>query len=435
VGWIEQQAEPPPVSKRTLAAVVVGQSRRYSRAVQRRVLIGTAVVGTILLYLGVVSVLYGTQQATTPILEVKPFSTATIVGIYTALGAIVVALQFGARTVLDTPSQDVQALARNLVQRSFLEGLAWAALLTSITMGLLTAYWHADFPLHFDVGRILGALTASAFLAFTAAETQLLMATPLSEELRAIAAERRIALLRRTLAYRLPVEHRPGALLPQRVALFVAVPALSLATSVLVLPTTSFPVLIGRALIVFGATLTAYILVRGVWQAVVDRNTSTIAAIVVIGFLMGLSVLTSIGEGVLATKGDAVTVGDFGRGVLGLWVTAILFPLTGMCLGAIHGRGRSGVIVHDVRAAAQRRLTKLERPIERQPAVPLGRLVPWAWASVVVFPFGIVLGLIAAADASMRGHRGASSARAAAWSCGALAVIGGIAVAVVGCQA
>ncbi len=242
MGWVERAQAPAPapaIQKRSLAAVVAGQSRRYGRSVQRRVLLAVGVVGAMLVYLGVVSLLYRTQQPNAPMLEVRPFSAATIVGIYTGLGATVVALQFGARSVLESATADVQANARNLVQRSFLETLAWVALLTSVTIGLLTAYWYADFPAHLDVGRIAGALTASAFLAFTAAETQLLMATPLSEELRARAVEQRTLLLKRALRDRLPEPVSAWRLLPQRLVVFVVVPAASIGMSELILPTTS----------------------------------------------------------------------------------------------------------------------------------------------------------------------------------------------------
>lgn len=423
MGWVEREPEAEPVVKRrTLAAVVAGQSRRYGKDVQRRVLLAVGVVGAMLVYLGMMSLLYRTQQPNAATLEVRPFSAATIVGIYTGLGATVVALQFGARTVLESSTADVRANARNLVQRSFLETLAWVALLTAVTIGLLTAYWYADFPAHVDVGRIAGALTASAFLAFTAAETQLLMATPLSEELRALALERRRILLERTLRDRLPKPVSAWRLLPQRLAVFVVAPTASIGISMLILPATSSLVFLGRVLIVAGATATAYVMVRGIRQAVSDRNTSTLSAIVFVGFLVGLSLLTSIGEAVLADHGAQTTMGDLARGLLGLWVAAIVLPLTAMTAAAARGKGATGFIVHDVRSALQRRLDRLQEPARSEARPPLGRLVGWAWVAVPVFPFGVLVSVIAAHDAAVHGHRGQRAAKAAAWLCAASAV-------------
>lgn len=434
MGWVERASAPvATIEKRTLAAVVAGQSRRYGKNVQRRVALALAVVAAMLLYLGVVSLLYRTQQLGAAILEVRPFSAATIVGIYTGLGATVVALQFGARSVLDSASADVQANARNLVQRSFLEVLAWVALLTSVTIGLLTAYWYADFPAHVDIGRIAGALTASAFLAFTAAETQLLMATPLSDELRARVMRQRIMLLKRTLRDRLPEPVSARRLLPQRLAVFVVAPAVSIGFSTLVLPTTSGWMLVGRVLIVAGATGTAYMMVRGIRHAVSDRKTSTLFAIIIVGFVVGLSLLTSIGQAVLSDHGARTSMGDLARGLLGLWVAAILLPLTTMTLAAAHGKRVVGFIVHDVRAATQRRLDRLMTATSAETKPPLGRFVWWAWAGALVFPFGVLLGLIAARDAVVHGHRGRRAATAAAWVCTALAVAGVAAVVFVAC--
>ncbi len=435
MGWVEREPGPAAaVARRTLAAVVAGQSRRYGKAVQRRVFLAVAVVGAMLIYLGVMALLYRTQQPNADVLEVRPFSAATIVGIYTGLGATVVALQFGARSVLESATTDVVADARNLVQRSFLETLAWVALLTSVAIGLLTAFWYADFPAHVDVGRIAGALTASAFLAFTAAETQLLMATPLNEELRALALQRRQMFLARTLRDRLPEPVSAWRLLPQRLIVFFAVPAASIGVSTLVLPPSSFWVFLGRVLIVAGATATAYVMVRGLRQAVSDRNTSTLSAIVSIGFLVGLALLTSIGEAVLSDHGSQTTMGDLARGVLALWVAAILLPLAAMTAAAARGKRVTGFIVHDVRTATQRRLDRLQAPTSVEVKPPLGRLVWWAWVGVPVFPFGILLGVLAAHDAVVHGHRGRRAAQAAAWTCAVLAVAGVAAVAVFATQ-
>lgn len=420
--------------KTTLAAAVMAESRRYSRAVRKRVLTATGVVAGGMAYLGIIAVLYRSQQSSTMILEIRPFSGATIVGIYTGLGATVVALQFGARTVLGQSTSDVRATARNLVQRSFVEALAWVALLTSITIGLLTAYWYADAPAHLEIGRTFGALLASGFLAFTAAETQLLMASPLTEELLVLSQQRRIRLLSRTLRDRLPAEVPARTLWLQRGLLFVVTPAVSLALSELVLPTTSVWVLVGRALIILGATVSAYALVRSIWQAVVERNGSTASAIVIFSALLGVAILTSVGESELSSYGGRLTAGELGRGFLGLWVIAVLLPMTSMCLAALRGRHHAGVIVHDVRAATQRRLSKLRAPSAGTEKPPLGRMVPWAMGAAVVFPFGIILGRLAAKDAKLHGHRGARRATIAAWACAVLTAVGIGVIIAIACQ-
>ncbi len=184
-------------------------------------------------------------------------------------------------------------------------------------------------------------------------------------------------------------------------------------------------------LIVAGATGTAYLMVRGIRQAVSDRNTSTLSAIIILGFLVGLSLLTSIGEAVLNDHGAHTTIGDMARGLLGLWVAAILLPLAAMTSAAAHSKYVTGFIVHDVRAATQKRLDRLLAPTTTEQKRPLGRLVGWAWAGALVFPFGVLLGLIAAHDAAVHGHRGQRAAKAAAWVCAALAAAGVTAVGVV----
>lgn len=402
-----------------VASRVIRESRHYSHAVQSLVVRATLVTIGLLLYLWVASVLFGTQAKTAsePTFEVHPLSGATIVGVYAGLGGVVVALQFGARSVIASDAADLRSTARNVVQRNFLRALATAALFASILLGCVSAIWYSRLP-HFDVSRVGGTVLASTFLAFVAAETHLLLENPVGEEVRALLQKRRQGQLRHTVQTAFPPALRPATVWLQRVLAFVVVPVLCTLGSNMALPARDNATLFGRLGIIALLTFTAWLMVLLFVQALFDRQASVLIGTVTAGSLLAGELIIAVLQAQVAYHGSDTTFSDLARGLLGMWVCVAVIPFAAMALAARRFKRGTGFIVEDVRHLLARRLQRIGRATERQRSKPpLGRLVIWSWLTVPFFPFGVLLGRRAARDAITFGHRGARAATAAAWTC------------------
>ena len=414
----------------TMASMAIRKSRIYGRAVHVRVIVATVVVLAVLGYLWLAVTLAGTQSAdadSAPKFEVHPLSGATLVAVYAGLGGVSIALQFGARSVVDASTGDARGTARALAQRAFLSTLAWMALLSSVLLGILSVFWYSGFP-HIDAARTAGPLLTSAFLAYVAAETHVLLESPLDKTIREIVQLRRRRQLKHIVATHLPapLSRRRDWIL--RVAAFIGVPLLCTAASHSVLPAGDQFVLAGRLGIIALATVTAYAIVLSVTQALVDRQPGTLVSFIGFSALVGFVLLLTVLQTMLQMHGELTTRGDVARGVLGMWVFVVVVPLAVMCAAT----SSRGFILGDTRALLQRRIRALERAtVNHQARRPLGRLVVWAWLTAPVFPFGILVGLRAARDARAFQHRGAASAMAAAWTCGGIAGVGVVAAAII----
>lgn len=410
---------PAPDAGRIVASQVIRESRLYSRAVQSLVLRATLVTVGLLLYLWLASVLFGTQARTDsgPTFEVHPLSGATIVGVYAGLGGVVVALQFGARSVIASEAADLRSTARNVVQRNFLRALATGALFASVLLGCVSAIWFSRLP-HFDVSRVGGTILASTFLAFVAAETHLLLENPVGEQVRALLLKRRQQQLRHTVRSAFPPALRPAAVWVQRLLAFVVVPVLCALGSNVVLPARDNATLFGRLGIIALISLTAWLMILLFVQALFDRQPGVLVATITVGCLLAGELIVAVLQAQLHHHGSTTTFGDLARGLLGMWVCVAVVPFAVMALAARRFKQGAGFIVEDARHLLTRRLGRIERASERQRTKkPLGRLVVWSWLAVPFFPFGVLLGRRAARDARAFGHRGARAANAAAWTC------------------
>jgi len=440
MAWWSRNTDPvrdvrTPNAAGIVASQVVRESRIYSRAVQSLVLRATLVTIGLLLYLWLASVLFGTQAKTSsgPTFEVHPLSGATIVGVYAGLGGVIVALQFGARSVIASEVADLRSTARSVVQRDFLRALATGALLASVLLGCVSAVWYSRLP-HFDVSRVGGTVLASTFLAFVAAETHLLLENPVGEEVRALLQERRQKQLRHIVQTAFPPTPRPAAVWVQRVIAFVVVPVLCTVGSDVALPARDVVMLIGRFGIIALITLTAWLMILLFVQALFDRQPGVLMAIITVGCLLAVELIIAVLQAQIHYHGSETTFGDLARGLLGMWVCVAVIPFAGMALAARRFKQGVGFIQEDTRRLLTRRLERIERASERQqPKPPLGRLVVWSWLAAPFFPFGVLLGRRAARDANAFGHRGAGAANAAAWTCLSLAAGSILALVVAAC--
>jgi len=415
-----------PGTRPAVASQVIRESRRYSRGVQSLVFRAALITIGLLAYLWLASVLFGTQSAdeSKKIFEVRRLSGATIVGVYAGLGGVVVALQFGARSVLAAESADVHATARSIVQRNFLRALTIGALFASIALGCMCAIWYARFP-NFDATRVGGALLASLFLAFVAAETHLLLENPVGDQVRALLQRRRRGQLRHVVDNAFPPRRSRSAAWTERVFAFVIFPVLCTVTSDVVLPARNAMMLAGRFGIITLVSITAWVMILFFITALFDRQPGVLFATVAIGCLVAGELIIAVLQAQLGYHGKDLTVGDLGRGLLGMWICVAVVPLTVMTVATWRSEERAGFIVEDARSVLTRRLTRLNRQAQQRPSrAPLGRLVLWSWATVPFFPFGVLLGRRAAREARTFGHRGARSADVAAVTCAALAAAG-----------
>ncbi len=428
MGWVtrEQPVQDPATTRRAVASTVMRESRRYAKALQQRLLLGVAVTGGVLAYCMVASALIRTQGASTT-MEVRPLSSATLVGVYAGLGAVVLGLQFASRTGLDLDGTDRRATARLVVQRSFLGALAWTALLASIGVGVVAIVWYSGFP-RIDLARTAGPALASVFLAYSAADTLLAMDNPLNSDIRNLSLERQIKILRRTIDRSFPPTPPATQLLLQRLTTVLVVPMVCLALSLLVLPTEEASVILGRAGLMILSAVTAYGALFGLTHAMITRNTFSLFSSIIVAALVGLAFLVAIAETELQKFGAELTLQELSRGLIGMWLLLIVVPFAAVSVTAMRHRNAAGVILIDVQRALQRRLRRLETAATRTSKPPIGRLVGWAWVAVLVFPFGIVIGRAAAADAELHGHRGVKWAHAASWTCALLVVAAAAAV-------
>lgn len=411
------------VKPSTVASIAIRESRIFVRAVHMRVGIAIILVFAMLGYLWIAFTLLGTQNSdpqSAPRFELKPLSGATLVAAYAGLGGVSIALQFGARSVLGASTLDPRSTARALAQRAFLSTLAWAALLSSILLGILSVFWFSGFP-NVDAARTAGPLVASTFLAYVAAETHALLESPFDKTIREVLLLRRRRRLKHIVETRLPAPLTKRRAWTMRLGAFVLVPILCTAASHVTLPPRDSTVLAGRVGIIVFATFTAYALVLTVTQALIDREPVTLVSVIGISFLVGLVLLVTALQTLGEDNGEASTWGDIARGMLGTWIFVVIAPLAIMCAAA----GPRGFILGDVRMLLQRRIRQLQRATSNtQTRRPLGRLVVWAWVAAPIFPFGILIGRYAARDARVFQHRGARSAMAAAWTCAAMATAG-----------
>lgn len=432
-GPVEQGRTPD--ARPAVASQVIRESRRYSRGVQSLVLRATLLTAGLLAYLWLASVLFGTQSAeeSTKIFEVHRLSGASIVGIYAGLGGIVVALQFGARSVLAAESADVRATARSIVQRNFLRALTIGALFASIALGCMCAIWYARFP-NFDATRVGGTMLASLFLAFVAAETHLLLENPVGDQVRALLQRRRRGQLRHVVDNAFPTRRNLSAAWAERMLAFVVVPVLCTFASDVALPTRNTVTLLGRLGIIMLVSITAWVIVLFFVTALLDRQPGVLFFTVAIGCLLAGELVIAVLQAQLAYHGKDLTVGDLGRGLLGMWICVAVVPVAVMTIATWRSKERAGFIVEDARRLLTRRLVRLERQSQRRRSrVQLGRLVLWSWAAVPFFPFGVLLGRRAAREARAFGHRGARAADAAAVTCAALTALGTGVIVVAAC--
>ncbi|UXN26568.1 hypothetical protein N8D74_06720 [Curtobacterium flaccumfaciens] len=421
---IDAIEEPSPGE--LIASQVVRESRLYGRAVQSLVLRATLVTVGLLLYLWLAAALFGTQNPTEnePMFEVHPLSGATIVGVYAGLGGVIVALQFGARSVIAAEGSDLRTTARSVVQRNFLRALATGALFAAVLLGCLATIWYARLP-HLDVTRVVGALLTSTFLAFIAAETHVLLQYPVAGAVRELLQHRRQQLLRHVVRTGFPPPSRRRTVWTQRFAAFVVAPVMCTALSDVFLPAHDTIQLVGRFSIIVLVTATAWLMVLLFMQALFDRQPGLLIGLVLFGILLAGELLIVVLQAQLQLHGAATTTTttDLARGLLGMWVCVAALPFAVMGLAARRSDRRGGFIINDVRLVLQRRLDRLERAPGQQHRARLGRLVLWSWVAVPFFPFGVLLGRRAAREAAAFGHRGVMGAKAAAWTCGLIAAV------------
>jgi hypothetical protein len=420
---------PAQLSENRVPAAIIRETRRYGRAVHRRVLVGAGGVLVLAIYLWLLQALFATQHPPAGAVDVvvQPLSATTLVAVYAGLGAVALALQFGARTIVAGSNGNVDAMARTVVQRAFVDVLAWLTLLASFSVGAVTVIWFSAFP-HVDAARTFGPLAASTFLAYIAAETSAAMENPFATTVRQELSSRRRRLLRHTVETQLPARAPQFRQWLLRLLVVLMLPVACTAAGQWILPAQSAAALLGRFGLGVLAAATVYALTVLMLQALLDRQTGLAVSVTFFAFLAGLEGVFTV----LRTPAVAphASEGEVARTFIVLWVLTVMVPFAVVSVSASQ---RSGMVIEEVRWILSRRLQRLtavsEKPSERRP--PLGRFVVWAWVFFLVFPLGIVLARRAVIDASAFGYRGVGAAKAAGWACGAVAAAFVIAASVV----
>lgn len=383
----------------------------YMAEIVRQMMRGLVVVATLgLILTAIVAIRAASENSEHSIrLTLQPIDSSITAGTYGILGAFVIALQFGARSM--TAAQK----AAQPGATTFLHLLSLAILSSSLALGFAVIGGQMANLAVFDLYRTLGPLALSLLIALPAAEASMLTDQRSDAYLQRVNHNR---LLEKTREH---LQRIPGfslgtrGLVVQAATAALIIPATLGSLSLLVLPAKT-P---GSVSFRFGCALlfaiVAYVLLRSFILALITRDYSTLIFLPLMSMsfvlIAGASLLESALEG---TDTSVLLLQPIARGALVFGILTIGPLLVLTPFGTfMRGLRLRGFILESVARSIERRLAKLRKTDLRRERRPFNPSALLALFLSPLMPFSILASHLARTEISQTDERGFLAARLA----------------------